>query len=263
MRDILLISIIQGITEFFPVSSSSHITVLGKILKFSAPGRVAEVALHIGTLFVVMIYFWRDVSGLIAAFFNMFRLKFAGHFPMLRNLIISTLPAIIAGFTIHHYKYSFGKTLVVVGWASIVAGIMMYAVDKTCPTTRKVDQMTFKDALIIGVLQIMAFIPGASRLGTTMTAARLLGFKRSEAARYSFLLSLPTILGAVVLVMTDFYKSPGVFFTPTLYVGLAVSFFVGLIALGIFMTMMRNITLTFIALYRVVFGAFLLYFSWA
>lgn len=258
MKDIFIISIVQGITEFLPVSSTGHILLLNKFFHIPSFGRPTEIVLHLGTLFVVFAYFWRDMMNMIEGVFNVLRGKLLPGLWLFLFLCLATIPAVICGLMITKYAGSFGRSMTIIGWASIVSGALLYLVDQNMPTTKTLESMTFKDAILIGILQVIAFIPGASRLGTTIIAARLLGYKRTESARFSLLLSIPTILGAVTLMLTSMMKQNAFLFSSTLFLAMALAFAVGICILFLFMAWLKKGTFTPFAVYRIIFGIFVL-----
>lgn len=262
MKDIFLVSIIQGITEFLPVSSSGHLQLISKLYHIPMVGRTTEVALHLGTVLVIFAYFWRDLMNMIEGLFSLLRGKILPGFWLLFFICLATIPVVICGYMVDSYGDNLGRTLTFIGWASIISGVLLYVVDHNMPTTRRLDSLTIKDSLIIGVIQCIALVPGVSRLGSTLIAGRLLGFKRTEAARFSFLLSIPAILGAATLTFMKLTQHTAFPFSSTLFLAMAVAFVIGLFVLFLFMSWLRKFTLTPFAIYRIIFGLFVLYFAY-
>lgn len=192
------LGIVQGITELLPISSTAHMRIVPAVLGWHDPGSAFSAAMQLAALAAVVSYFWRDVSavttGSIAAWkqrdFNspMFRLAVA--------IILATIPIGIAGLALSHVLNACGsplRSLTVIGWSCIVMAVLLAIAEMACRHRRTVSEMRLRDALIVGIAQVGALIPGVSRSGSTLTAALFLNFKREEAARFSFLLGLPAI----------------------------------------------------------------------
>ncbi|MCW5297438.1 undecaprenyl-diphosphate phosphatase [Herbaspirillum lusitanum] len=192
------LGVVQGITELLPISSTAHMRIVPAVLGWHDPGSAFSAAMQLAALAAVVSYFWRDVtavtSGSITAWrqrdFNspMFRLAVA--------IVLATIPIGIAGLVLSHVLNACGsplRSLSVIGWSCIAMAILLAIAELVCRHRRTVDQMRLSDALIVGIAQVGALIPGVSRSGSTLTAALFLNFKREEAARFSFLLGLPAI----------------------------------------------------------------------
>lgn len=260
MNDLFILSIIQGITEFLPVSSTAHLQLAHTLFKLPSLGRLTEVALHLGTLLVPLVYFHRDILAMIEGVFSVIKGKTTEGFWMALFLVVATIPVVIAGFMLHTYMPDLGRTMTVIGWTSIISGVLLYVVDENMTTTRKLSAMTLKDAVVIGLLQVVALIPGVSRLGITLIAGRLLGFKRTESARFSFLLSIPAVLGATTLTFAKLHNGWDLFSSSSLFLAMAISFGVGFVVLTILMTWLKKFSFAPIALYRIALGVFLLWY---
>ena len=198
---IAILALVQGITEFLPISSSGHLILTwGAFDHYGVPVTartggdrlILDIAVHVGTLFAVMLYFWRDVGRMIGGFAKLlaFRMTAGGRLFLL--LVVGTIPVVVAGFLGDRFGViDMLRTVEVIAWASIVFGVLLYAVDLRSMTLQRMEHTTFGGILFIGLAQVLALIPGTSRSGITMTAARFLGFERSDAARLSMLLSAP------------------------------------------------------------------------
>lgn len=260
MKDIFILSIIQGITEFIPVSSTAHLQLAHRLFSLPSLGRLTEVMLHFGTVLVPLIYFHKDIINMIGGVLNAVRGKVTDGFWLAFFIVVATIPVVIAGFTLETYLPSLGRTMKIIGWTSIISGVLLYVIDENAPTSKNLSAMTFKDALVVGMLQVIALIPGVSRLGITLIATRILGFKRTEAARFSFLLSIPAILGAATLMVAKLPDPLVMFTSTTLLTAMAISFGVGLIVLFMIMTWLKKFSFAPIALYRIALGLFLLWY---
>jgi len=183
---IIILAIIQGLTEFLPVSSSGHLVLTHHLLGGGNTdlcwehNRMMDVAVHVGTLFSVLIYFHKDILMMIS---GVFRPQSEG-FGLSKNMIIASIPVVIAGFTIQQFQFSFLCLLETMAWMTLIFGIVLWWADKY-QTGREVHNMGTKHAIIIGLSQILALIPGVSRSGITMTSARFLGYSRVAAAKFS------------------------------------------------------------------------------
>jgi undecaprenyl-diphosphatase len=194
----LIYGLVQGATEYLPVSSSAHLLLLPHILGKTDPGLAFDVILHLGTLLATAVYFFKD--WLEIAKTPMPQPDSVGNLRHLSwvHLIVGTLPAVIVGLLLNHWIEAHTRSLVIL-WVTLpLFGILLWWVDKVKPMNRKMSDATLKDMLVVGCMQSLALIPGVSRSGSTITASRLLGFNRGDSARISFLLSLPVTAGAIV-----------------------------------------------------------------
>jgi len=193
----LLYGFVQGATEYLPVSSSAHLLLLPHILGTPDPGLAFDVILHFGTLLATAVYFFKDWMIILM---NPFPRALKGEKQHLSwvHLGIGTLPAVITGVVLNHWIQDHTRSLVVLWFTLPLFGILLWAVDKKSLMNREIQEVTLKDMLMIGCMQSLALIPGVSRSGSTITAARARGFNRADSARISFLLSLPVTLGAIL-----------------------------------------------------------------
>ncbi|HEY3455345.1 MAG TPA: undecaprenyl-diphosphatase UppP [Bryobacteraceae bacterium] len=253
------LAIIQGFTEFLPISSSAHLTVVPTLMGWKDPGLGFDVALHAGTLAAILIYFFRDWVQLIA---NGLGFSYRGHRPdensrsLLWFLVIATIPAGLAGLKFQKYAETAWRSFYVIAAAEIILGLFMYVADRVGREKDGLNQMNLFDAIAIGVAQALAIIPGVSRSGVTITAARFLHFDREASARFSFLLSAPIIGAAAAKDALDLYKEGGVppgMQMPYL-VGILVSGLVGMLVIAFFLKYLRRHSLNLFVAYRVIFG---------
>ena len=189
-----VIGFVQGVTEFLPISSSGHLVLISEFTKWEDQGLFTDIAVHGGTLIAVLIYLRKEIIKILK---NFFQLKSFNNI-IIFKIILATLPAVIIGFFIYNFIENYLRNLQVVAWTSIVFAIILFFADKKESTTSSWNKMNFKDAFVIGLFQILAFIPGASRAGVTITGARILGFNRSNAAIFSMLLSIPIIFASPI-----------------------------------------------------------------
>jgi undecaprenyl-diphosphatase len=259
MIDALSLSLIQAFTEFLPVSSTAHLIVFSKVFHIPTAGRLTEVALHMATLAVVMVYFRRDIQEWFQGFFSLFQGKITKGLNHLLMVVVATIPVTIIGYLIHTYTGEGMRTLATMGWSSICFGILLFFGDKRTSASKNKEAMTYGDAIIIGFLQVIALIPGASRLGTTLIAGRLLGYTRESAAHFSFLLSIPVIFGANILVLLGSRAEEIQAMIQHDIVTMLACFVLGYGVLTFFMRWIKSHTLMPFALYRIGFGIYVLY----
>ena len=259
---LLILALIQGITEFLPISSSAHLILLPELTAWPDQGPLIDVSVHVGTLAAVLIYFRRDTAGLALA-----ALAAAGVAPARRavagtpyaalfaSLLLATIPVVAAGLAL--------KALGLIDWlrradviatASIGFGLLLYGVDMRAVRRRQLNHMTVRSALWIGLAQALALIPGTSRAGITMTAARALGFKRPDAARFSMLLAIPTLLAAGGLTAADLAATGSASDWLAAGIGAGLSFAFALVAIHFLMVWLERASMTIFVVYRVVLG---------
>lgn len=260
---ILILAAIQGITEFLPISSSGHLILVPNIIGLADQGLMMDVAVHVGTLAAVIIYFWRDILGMITALFRVFQQmanhrKFDAEFWLFCKLVIATLPTIMAGFYVNKYLGADLRTLELIGWTTLSFGILLFIADKINMTVRKMEHISFRGAFFIGLMQAVALVPGTSRAGITMTAARFLGVERQDAARFSLLLSIPTIIGAGVLKGFELSETENTVLIYDVLMLAGFSFLFALVAISLLMVWLRRASFTPFVIYRILLGSMLL-----
>ncbi|NRA86365.1 MAG: undecaprenyl-diphosphate phosphatase [Rhizobiales bacterium] len=261
LEQIIILSIIQGITEFLPISSSGHLAMVPHLTSWPDQGIMSDVALHFGSLIAVVIYFHRDMVKLFSGMIDVFRGKSTQNRSLFLILALSTVPVFVVGYILKKSGYIDNlRSLEVIAWANIIFAIFLYIFDKIGKQIRSVESLTIKDAVLIGLAQCIALIPGSSRSGTTMTMGRLLGFKRDEAARFSMLMSIPTILGASALLLIDLSKETNVSIQSDALLMAALSFVVAFISIWGLMAMLKRMSMTPFVIYRLVLGAALIAF---
>ena len=250
IEQIIVLAIVQGITEFLPISSSGHLILIPAFTGWPDQGVVTDVMVHVGSLFAVIAYFWRDVLKLIGGGFDLLRLRMNDNSRMAGYIILATIPAVIFGLFLK--KSGFGdnlRSVELVAWNAVIFGILLYVADVLGPQLKKMEDMKLPPALIIGVAQAMALIPGTSRSGITMTAARLMGFERPEAARFSFLLGIPAIAGAGAFVTLDLIESGQSIPTDAIWAA-ALTFLAALGAIALLMAMVKRVSFFIFMVYR-------------
>ena len=254
----IVLAIIQGFTEFLPVSSTAHLTIIPDLLHWKDPGLSFDVALHVGTLVAVLVYFFRDWVQVIL---NGIGISYRGARPdensrtLLWLLVLGTIPAALAGLKFEKYAEQSLRSPYIIGGSMIVFGLLMGLADKASAARTGLDQMTGFDAITVGIAQAFAIIPGVSRSGSTLTLARFRGFSREVSARFSFLLSTPVIAGAAAKKGWEMHKEglPDDMRLPYA-VGVVVSGIVGLLVIAFFMKYLRHNSLNVFVWYRIAFG---------
>ncbi|HER26033.1 MAG TPA: undecaprenyl-diphosphate phosphatase [Rhodospirillales bacterium] len=259
---IVVLALVQGITEFLPISSSGHLVLVPVLTGWQDQGLMIDVAVHVGTLFAVILYFWRDVLALIQGVLNLLRGRIDANTRMAGLIVLATLPVIVVGYALKQYGMEELRSITVIGWTTLGFGIVLYVADKMGMTLRRMEHMGVSDGVIIGLAQVLALIPGTSRSGITMTAARLLGVERTDAARFSMLLSIPTIVGAGVLMGLELYQTGNAQLTSDAILAAGLAFVSALIAITLFMAWLRRSGFTPFVIYRIILGGGLLAFAY-
>ncbi|OFW70969.1 MAG: undecaprenyl-diphosphatase [Alphaproteobacteria bacterium RBG_16_64_48] len=258
IEQIIVLAVVQGITEFLPISSSGHLILVPKLMHWQDQGLVVDVMTHLGTLLAVLIYFWRDVWHITRGALELFKGKVTDHGKLAIYIVLATIPAVAFGVFLKEFGFTdLERNVAVVAWNTILYGILMLIADMVGPQERTMSNMTLGSALIIGVAQALALIPGTSRSGVTMTAARFLGFTRPDSARFSFLLAIPATAGAIVFTVGDALASGEGVTMDAVYCA-ALTFVAGILAIAFLMNLIRRISFLPFVLYRMVLGGFLL-----
>jgi len=261
---LILIAAIQGLTEFLPVSSSGHLILLPHLTGLDDQGQTIDVAVHVGTLFAVILYFWTDVKlalgGLPRALIG--RIDTEGS-RLAFLLIISSIPVVAFGLILKLTGLDDAlRSIAVIGWTMLIFGIVLYWADQAGTSERKVEDWSIRDAMVMGVWQAMALIPGTSRSGITITGARFMGYGRSEAARLSMLMSIPVILESGVLLTGQSYLNADMGVMRDSAIAAGFAFVAALLALTLMMRLLRSVSFTPYVIYRVVLGVVLLGFAY-
>jgi undecaprenyl-diphosphatase len=252
-----LLGLVQGLTEYIPVSSTAHLRVVAAFARQGDAGAAYTAVIQLGTLLAVLIYFAKDLANLAVA---MFRAPSSpdGRMPFL--IAIGTVPIVIAGLALKKHIEGELRSLYVIAAALIVVGIVMAVIDQVAAGRdgRPLSTITFRDAILIGLAQTLALVPGVSRSGATICMALLIGFTRSDAARFSFLLSIPAIAGAGILEARSAFVGLGRQAIPALAVGTGVAAVVGYASIAWFLRWLGSHQLIGFAIYRILAGLALL-----
>ncbi len=262
---VLILAILQSLTEFLPISSTAHLALSRWLFGWTGPGHGAvsdltfDIALHLGTLAATAIYFFRDWLQLAAQAFG---IKYTPDPELAKNrnllwmLAVATLPVAVIGFLFEDYAETVLRGPLVIAAMMIVVGLVMWVGDRRMRLKKSLDIVSWTDVFVVGCAQALAIIPGTSRSGVTMTAALFRDVKRDTAARLSFLLSTPALLGAAVMAGRDLYKAGGIpgELAVDFAIGMVVSGVAGWMVIAWFLRYLRTRTLRFFVYYRIVFG---------
>ncbi|MEE9387741.1 MAG: undecaprenyl-diphosphate phosphatase [Paracoccaceae bacterium] len=262
---ILLVAVIQGITEFLPVSSSGHLILVPLFTGLPDQGLAIDVAVHVGTLFAVILYFRRDVGMCIAGVPRLL----TGHIDTPGSrlaflLIVATVPVLIAGaFLKLSGLIDLMRSMKVIGWTMILFGLFLYWADRRGPQDRHSGEWSIKDAVTLGLWQAVALIPGSSRSGLVISGARALGYDRSSAAKIAMLMSIPTIIASGVFLGVELVATADSAVLRDGLIAAAYSFVASLFALSLMMRLLRTISYTPYVIYRVILGLGLLWVAYS
>ncbi|MEM6309673.1 MAG: undecaprenyl-diphosphate phosphatase [Pseudomonadota bacterium] len=262
---LLLLAVIQGVTEFLPVSSSGHLALYPRLTNVQDQGLALDVAVHVGSLLAVILYFWKDVKLAMGGLIRLARGKIdtQGAFLAL-CLVVSTIPVVAVGFVLYITGWSDAlRSMAVIGWAMLIFGVVLYWADRSGGTERIAARWTLKDAAVMGLAQVLALIPGTSRSGITITAARKLGYDRESSARLAMLMSIPTIVASGVLLVGDAVDHADVHLLRDATIAAAFSFLSALLALAFMMRLLKAVSYTPYVIYRCVFGIVLLVIAYS
>ena len=255
-----LIAMIQGITEFLPVSSSGHLILLPQLSNLEDQGLVLDVAVHVGSLAAVVIFFWRDVAKGLVGLGRLARGRVDTPGARLAlGLVVATIPVVIAGAILKNTGMIEAlRSVAVIGWTMIGFGILLYWADRQGASEKSTAGWTLKDAIIMGLWQAAALIPGTSRSGAAITGARSLGYGRQDAARLSMLMSIPTIIASGVLLAGEVTGEANRTALRDGAIAAGLSFMAALAALALMMRLLRSVSFTPYVVYRIVLGVALL-----
>jgi len=245
--EILILSIIQGITEFIPVSSAAHLVLISKHYAFVNQNLLIDICLHLGSLMAITIYFRKDL-------FHFIKNK-----NFLSKILIGTIPIIPVGYMLYKTDtINQIRNLETIGWMSLIFGIFLYISDKS-KTNKKIDtDFTFKSVIFIGLFQVLALIPGVSRSGITISSGRMLGFNRFDSAKISFLLSIPTLSAASLLGIYNIQKEGSAELNFLAVIAVIFSFIFSYITISLFLIFVRKFSLKIFVIYRIALSLFIL-----
>ncbi|NQD79305.1 undecaprenyl-diphosphate phosphatase [Pseudomonas seleniipraecipitans] len=257
---LFFLSLIQGITEFLPVSSSAHLILPSQLLGWEDQGQAFDVAVHVGTLMAVILAFRHEVIAIIQGWLgHVLKRRVTAESRMGWMIILATIPAALAGLMFESMIEHYTRSVLVIGVATIVFGLVLWWADATGSRDADMARMSWRQALFIGMAQMLALIPGTSRSGITMTAALMLGFDRQSAARFSFLLSIPLILAAGGLKAVHLVQEGNGAHWGDIFWGIGLSFISAFLCIKLFLVALDRIGMLPFVIYRLLLGAFLLF----
>lgn len=256
--EIIVLAIIQGLTEFLPISSSAHLILPSQLLGWQNQGLAFDVAVHVGSLLAVMLYFREDIGKMLVAWFQHgFSKQQTDNSKLAWWVILATIPAVVCGFLLKDFIEVYARSALVIACTTVVFGLVLWYADAKGKRHKNIYQITWKSAMLIGLAQAVALIPGTSRSGITMTAGLLLGMDRESAARFSFLLSIPVILGAGLLATFDLLEADQAVDWASLFYGIGLSFVSAYACIFLFLTWISRIGMLPFVIYRLILGAIL------
>jgi len=260
---IVILALVQGVTEFLPISSSGHLVLVPWLTGWPDQGLSLDVAVHVGTLGAVMAYLWRDIADILSGLWRTAKGQGINDGARLAFfLVIATVPVIAAGLAMKKFLPDGIRSVAVIGWTTFGFGVVLWLADRFSVTVRRMEHLKVSDVLIIGVAQCLALVPGTSRSGITMTAGRVLGMERSDCARFSMLLSIPTIIAAGTLQGLELYQSGDPLEISAALTGAGLAFVSAFVAIVLMMAWLRRASFTPFVLYRLVLGGVLLAYSY-
>lgn len=251
MIEVLILSLIQGVTEFLPISSSSHLILFSKLTNFQNQSLSLDVSLHIGSFLAVITFFYKDL------------IEFVKNKDLFIKILISSLPVMILGFLlIQTDLISELRNIKVIGWMTLLFGVLLYISDKFNMHKNIESDFTYKSALMIGFFQMISLVPGVSRSGVTITAARLLKFNRYDAAKISFLLSIPTLAVVSIYGIKNIVSAENMNISFLNLFSILLSFVFSLITIKYFLQYIKSFSLDIFVIYRVILGIVILAFAY-
>ncbi len=251
MIEIFILSLLQGITEFLPISSSSHLIIISEFLDFENKKLEIDVSLHIGSFFAVIVFFRRDI-------FNFIKNK-----DLFLKIIIASIPVMFVGYLLVKFNLIDQiRNVKVIGWTTLIFGILLYISDKFEIQKEINSNFTLKSALFVGFLQILSLIPGVSRSGITITGARILKFKRYDAAKISFMLSIPTLAAVSLFGLHNLIKTEDFNFSFLIIASMILSFLFSFITIKYFLIYIKTFSLNIFVIYRIILGISLLFLAY-
>ena len=251
MFEVIILSIIQGITEFLPVSSSAHLILISKYFNFTNANLTLDVSLHLGSLLAIITYFKKDI-------FNFLKNK-----NIFLKILISSFPTLIVGFILVKFSLiDFLRSYKLIGWTTIIFGIMLYFSDLKQTTKTIKDNYNYKTAIYISFFQILSLIPGVSRSGITITGARIFNFSRVDSAKISFLMSIPTLTAVSIYNFKSLLIENNLTFSILNLYGIIFSFIFSYLTIKFFLNFIKKFSLVYFVIYRILLGVLILFYSY-
>lgn len=255
LLQLAVLAVVQGVTEFLPISSSGHLVLVPAVAGWPDQGLVIDVAVHVGTLAAVVVCLWPEIRAMLGG------LGPGGAPPgrrLLVHAVLASVPVMAAGALVFALAGSLLRSPAVIAWATLGFGLLLYVADRFFAADRRLAGLTWGGALLIGLAQVLALVPGASRAGVTITAARFLGLDRADAARFSMLLAIPAISAAGAAAVWRLHESGAVRLAEDALVAGVISFATAVVAIRLMLRWLARASFTPFVVYRVLLGAGLL-----
>ena len=247
MLEIFILSIIQGFTEFIPVSSSSHLIVFSDFFDFSNQSLTVDVSLHIGSFFAVIVYFRKDI------------ISFLQNKKFFLQIIVASIPVMLVGYILVKLNIIEQlRNIIVIGWTTIIFGILLFISDKIIANKTLENNFNYKSAIFIGFFQVLSLVPGVSRSGITISAGRFMNFNRYDSAKISFLLSIPTLAAVSIFGLNEIISSENLNFSLINLTSIFLSFIFSYITIKYFLIYLKKFSLNLFVIYRIILGIILL-----
>ncbi len=251
MLEVIILSAIQGISEFIPVSSSAHLILISKYLSFENSNLNLDMSLHLGSFLAIITYFRKDI-------FNFIKNK-----NVFIKILISSIPTMIVGYLLVHFSLiDYLRNYKIIGWTTIIFGILLYFSDQKKTTKSIKINYNLKTALYIGFFQILSLIPGVSRSGITITGARIFNFNRIDAVKISFLMSIPTLGAVSIFNLKNLVSENNLELSILNLMSVIFSFIFSYLTINFFLNFLKKFSLTYFVIYRVFLGILILYYSY-
>jgi undecaprenyl-diphosphatase len=243
MLDLIWLSIIQGVTEFLPISSSAHLVLYSHFFNFNYDNLSLDISLHLGSLIAIIFYFRKEI------------VNFASNIKLLFFITLGSLPTLLAGFILVKFNLIDNlRNIEIIGWTTLVFGVILYLSDLRAENKNIDNDLSLRSALFIGFFQILSLVPGVSRSGIIISASRILSFKRTEAARLSFLLSIPTLSAVSMYNVNELILTNNLSITIDNYSSMSLSMFFSFFSIKYLIKYLRRFSLFFFVIYRVILG---------
>ena len=243
--EVIILSVIQGVTEFIPVSSSAHLIIISNVSNFNLNSLEVDISLHLGSLLAIVVYFWRDL------------IDFSKNKKKLYLIFFGSIPLIIVGYVLYISNLIYHlRDLELIAWTTLIFGVLLYFSDKNKTDKILEKDLSKKDIIFIGMLQILSLIPGVSRSGINITAGRLMRYNRVDSAKISFFLSIPALTGASLLGLKDILKDPFEF-NSIIFLTISISFIFSYLTIKFLLYYLNKFSLKIFVFYRIILAFFL------
>ena len=251
MLEVIILSTIQGITEFLPISSSAHLILVSEFFEFNNSSLSLDISLHLGSLLAIIFCFREDI-------YNFIKNK-----NIFLKILISCLPTMIFGYLLIEFSLiDYLRNYKLIGWMTIIFGILLYFSDLKKTSASIENNYTLKTALYIGFFQVLSLIPGVSRSGITITGARILNFSRMDSAKISFLMSIPTLGVISIFNLKNILKEDNLELSILNLIAIIFAFIFSYLTIKIFLNFLQKFTLTFFVIYRIILGSIILFYAY-